>query len=894
MGARSRHQALLSHHVQALELRRRRLVVAFLLCFALDGCRELETRPTASLAVGARAGVPGAEPQGAGGAGAGADAPREGGAGGAAGDGGQGGENRPETLAGAGQGGAAEAGPLAGAAGAAPDPAVTRAPKVLVVECPSPLPPPVDCSVTGAGEDVIVTGDVLAPGTVYVGGAVRVRPDGTIACVGCDCGGGASARWLACPDSVVAPAFVNPHDHVAYAHEPPRPATPERYEHRHDWRLGLRGHAALEFEGGAPPVARAAHELRMLLGGATTLAGGAGVRGFTRNPDLPDLAEGLPSAPADSDTFPLDDAGGLLLTSSCRYGSDHTRPDTVARYGGYLPHLGEGIGSEAENELRCALTPEFDLIKPNTAVVHALAPQLADVLELGRRRAVVVWSPRSNVSLYGDTAPVPLLLRSGVEVALGSDWLLSGSMSVPRELACARSFAERYWPGALDDSDFFRMTTAVAARAVGAGQALGRLLPGFLADVVLVRRRGLEPHSALVTAAPADFELVLRGGTALYGRASLVEALAGPGCDELEVCGAVQRVCSAETGFSLAERAAAANYPLFSCEDAPPNEPTCIPSRPDHYDGVASERDGDGDGIENQEDACPGWFDPARPADAGVQPDADADGRGDACDACPLDEDLDCTTRDPFDRDGDGVPDSRDLCPDHADPDQGDADADAIGDACDFCVSANPGTSACPLPIAALRDPSHAEHPPRHALVELALAEVTALRPDAGSARGYYLQQGLAPFSGIFVYTGSSPPGVLRGDRVALRGRYDDYYGSAQIVALELMAHEAGEPTLEPLGVAAADVADGGALGAALELMLVRVENTHVEDPNPDSPADYDEFSLAGGLRVDDLLYPELANDFPQMTAFSAITGVLGHSFDHTKLWPRHAGDLAD
>ncbi|HEY3493851.1 MAG TPA: hypothetical protein VGK73_04165, partial [Polyangiaceae bacterium] len=171
-------------------------------------------------------------------------------------------------------------------------------------------------------------------------------------------------------------------------------------------------------------------------------------------------------------------------------------------------------------------------------------------------------------------------------------------------------------------------------------------------------------------------------------------------------------------------------------------------------------------------------------------------------------------------------------------------------------------------------------------------AEVTALRPDTGSSRGYYLQQGVAPYSGIFVYTGSTTPGVGVGDRVSLLGRYDRYYDSDQVVLVERVAHEPGTPSLGPVVVEPADIADAGALAAGLELMLVRVEGVRVSDPNPDAPADYDEFSLEGDLRVDDLLYPELTNDFGTGTELSSVSGVLGRSFDHFKLWPRGAGDV--
>ena len=77
----------------------------------------------------------------------------------------------------------------------------------------------------------------------------------------------------------------------------------------------------------------------------------------------------------------------------------------------------------------------------------------------------------------------------------------------------------------------------------------------------------------------------------------------------------------------------------------------------------------DGDGIDDAQDNCPDIDNPQ-------QEDTDADGRGDACDE---------------DDDGDGVPDAGDNCPLAANADQRDSDADGAGDACDDAFDSTPG-----------------------------------------------------------------------------------------------------------------------------------------------------------------------------------------------------------
>ncbi|MHC5002885.1 MAG: thrombospondin type 3 repeat-containing protein [Planctomycetota bacterium] len=89
--------------------------------------------------------------------------------------------------------------------------------------------------------------------------------------------------------------------------------------------------------------------------------------------------------------------------------------------------------------------------------------------------------------------------------------------------------------------------------------------------------------------------------------------------------------------------------------------------------------DRDGDGVTNLCDNCPDAFNAS-------QTDSDLDGVGNQCDNCLLD-----FNPDQADSDQDGAGDACDNCPGIFNPDQGDMDGDDIGDVCDNCPDvANP------------------------------------------------------------------------------------------------------------------------------------------------------------------------------------------------------------
>ena len=787
--------------------------------------------------------------------------------------------------------------------------------EVCLADCTSPLDeefcqtldplPSGVCEVTAGNEMRLLTGDVLGPDTIYRGGHVLVDGAGQITCVGCGCANqAAGATEITCPAGIISPSLINSHDHITFIQNSPYNDTGERYEHRHDWRRGLNGHTEINASGGASGDQIRWGELRFLMGGATSTVGSGSATGFLRNLDR-SAQEGLNQPEVDYQTFPLGDSGGAQLASGCGY-PDIDSETSIADEDAYYPHIAEGIDAFARNEFLCTSSSENggeDLVQPQSAFIHAVGLLPSEYAQMAGDQTSLIWSPRSNITLYGDTAVVTVADRLGVLIALGTDWMPTGSMNMQRELQCADSLNRTYYNGYFTDRDLWRMVTVNGARAAAVDDVVGTLSVGMVADIAIFDGSENPDYRAIIDAHPEDTTLVMRGGTVLYGDDALVSALAGGNCDAMDVCGTSKRLCAMDDiGQTLAQLESSAGnlYPLFYC-DTPLNEPSCLPTRPtgvngsNTYSGQPGPDDDDGDGIGNDADNCPAVFNPVRPVDNGNQADFDTDGVGDACDVCPLDADTtDCNAVDPNDPDGDGVPDGMDNCPRDSNPDQLDGDNDGKGDVCDECPTVgNPGALACPGTIYDIKQGN----------VTGEVGVENALVTVCDEGRGFYLQvkpgdagyQG-ADYSGLFVYEPNAVCGtsISVGDRVTLNpASINEFFGQIQLTGAAVEILSSGEALPDPVFVLPADA--GGDVATPLEAVLVRVENVVVTEleptPGPGDSAPTNEFVVDGELRINDGLH--LANPFPVVSAsYRSITGVLNYRNGNSKLEPRDQADL--
>jgi hypothetical protein len=284
-------------------------------------------------------------------------------------------------------------------------------------------------------------------------------------------------------------------------------------------------------------------ECKCLLGGVTTSQGimlnsNAGVqryyRGILRNveqTDDPALSEAQ-SRIADVDAK---DARSFLKRLN--------KEDSC-----FLLHLSEGITPDGstisaarKHFLALEVTPGGWAINDRLAAIHSagLLPDDFDVL--GRLKGSMVWSPLSNMLLYGATARVEAARAAGVRIGIGSDWSPSGSKNLLGELKVAWLYSQQMLGGRFSAKDLLAMATRDAAKILKWDRALGVLEANMRADLVVVKGKAGEPYEAFISAKETDISLVVINGIARYGVPPAMQALGAKG-EALKVGGQSRQI----------------------------------------------------------------------------------------------------------------------------------------------------------------------------------------------------------------------------------------------------------------------------------------------------------------------------------------------------------------
>ena len=327
-------------------------------------------------------------------------------------------------------------------------------------------------------------------------------------------------------DGVILPGLLDLHGHPEFnvfaAWEPPK-----LYDNRYAWRRSKPYKALVRdpqntLLSTVPPQTQTRYaEVRALVGGVTGIQGASGASTSKSEPlvrNIDQWAFGAHRARA-----MIDLPSGSFGLPSYTAVMDHIKDGTVTAF--YL-HLSEGKRGDAVSAKEFQHFLDLGGATPATNIIHGTALTADDLHTVAAAGCRLVWSPQSNLRLYGETTLAGEALAAGMPVALGADWLPSGSTSLLGEMKVARrELARQGHP--IEAADLVAMVTSVAARLTGLDDHLGSVAVGRPADLLVLERHHDDPYESVCLADPSWVELVCIGGDVTYGRADWFAALSG-------------------------------------------------------------------------------------------------------------------------------------------------------------------------------------------------------------------------------------------------------------------------------------------------------------------------------------------------------------------------------
>ncbi len=199
-----------------------------------------------------------------------------------------------------------------------------------------------------------------------------------------------------------------------------------------------------------------------------------------------------------------------------------------------LLHLSEGTDKKAHQHFEALQISDGSwAVTPALAGIHCVALQKDDYRIYSENGGSMVWSPLSNLLLYGKTADIKEAKNSGILIGIGSDWSSSGSKNLLGELKVARLVSTSQG-GVFTDREIVAMATRNAAKILKWDTVLGSIEAGKRADLLVLSGRRNDPYAALLDARETTIILVVINGVPRYGRMSLMKNF-GQGTEKLKV-----------------------------------------------------------------------------------------------------------------------------------------------------------------------------------------------------------------------------------------------------------------------------------------------------------------------------------------------------------------------
>ncbi len=415
---------------------------------------------------------------------------------------------------------------------------------------------------------LLLRGAVVTPAGIIDPGEVLIDKD-NIVCVAASCAGETQAKGatLVTTGGIIFPGLIDSHNHTQYNYLPVWKhsklfSNHNQWQGNAEYKTFIDPHRTLDNTLMCEMVKYG--EIRSLIAGTTMIQGTPNRKcsnTLIRNADLRYHGFG------DVDTIRTNvlGIGNVDPADAQKLRDEFTSGKTQA----YVLHLGEGIDETARKEFD--KLEALGLLLPQVVIIHGTALGMPEFTKMKAAKMPLIWSPSSNLDLYGGTNDIATVKALGIHMSLAPDWTPSGAPNILDELRVAHKYDTEHLGTTFTAKDLFEMVTIKPAEALGFDKEIGTLEVGKRADVLVLRGDAKKPYEALLAAHLTDVRLVIVAGKALYGDPSFLTGLAPNAyCESVTICKAAKMLCVKESesadnllneSFTDIETKLAAGYP---------------------------------------------------------------------------------------------------------------------------------------------------------------------------------------------------------------------------------------------------------------------------------------------------------------------------------------------
>ncbi|MBC8384518.1 MAG: amidohydrolase family protein [Candidatus Cloacimonetes bacterium] len=175
----------------------------------------------------------------------------------------------------------------------------------------------------------------------------------------------------------------------------------------------------------------------------------------------------------------------------------------------FIIHLAEGLDEQAKKDF--SKLQNEGLLQPNTLIIHGIALTGKEIELCAKAGTSICFCPGSNLFLIGKIIDLEKCLESKVNITIGTDSTMSGSINILAELKLVHELHPE-----IPMKELYRMITTNAQKALFLPDSYGKLADKS-PHLLLVRKKVDDPFNNLLKIDTTDIELMIHNGIPIYG-----------------------------------------------------------------------------------------------------------------------------------------------------------------------------------------------------------------------------------------------------------------------------------------------------------------------------------------------------------------------------------------